>query len=179
MKKGINLALGRKRVDNALKKVFYVTVTIFALTVVVSIILIAYRLLLKSSFDTLDQKEQQLNSQLLSMQDKRDKLIETKSRLADIKQIISKRSPITARIDTVTQVMPVDAQINGLSGDKDAFQITLESENLSSLNDLLEQKMAQLGLDKKKGIKKIEMSNFGLNPKTLLYTITFNVTFNK
>jgi Tfp pilus assembly protein PilN len=178
MKKGINLTLGRKRVDSALRKMFYTTIVIFFLTVIVSIGLIIYRLILRSSFDALDTKEQKLNEQLLSMQDKRDKFIETKSRLTDIKQILTKRSPITIRVDTVSQVVPADSQVNGLSGDKDELHITLESENLSSLNDLFEQKMEALAMDKKKGIKKIELQAFSLNPKTLMYSTTFGVTFN-
>ena len=72
MKKGINLSLGRKRSDGVLRKFFAVSVGVFLITVVISIGLIAYRLILKVSFDALDQQEQQVNSQLLALTEKND-----------------------------------------------------------------------------------------------------------
>ena len=178
MKQGINLTLGRKRVDSALKKVFYVTAGIFCFTVIISIGLIIYRLVLKSTYDSFDQKEQHLNTQLLAMQDKKDKLIETKSRISDVQKVLGKRSPIVARIDAISGIIPSDSQVDSINGTDTDMQITLESENLSSLNDLVEERVATLANDKKKGIKKIEMRSFGLNPKTLKYNITFGITFN-
>jgi hypothetical protein len=177
MKQGINLSLGRKRVDNALKKIFYVTAGTFILTVVISLSLIIYRLVLKGMYDSLDQKEQKLNTQLLAMQDKKDKLIETKSRIADIQKVLSKRSPIVNRLETVSGVISSDSTVDAINGTDTDMQLTLESENLATLNDLIEAKIADLASDKKRGIKKIEMRSFGLNPKTLKYSLTFGVTF--
>ncbi len=178
MKRGINLALGRRSTDNAYRKLFAVTGGIFFLTVIISLGLIGYRLVLKSSFDALEQKEQQLNSQLLAQQEKKDKLIETKSRILDVKKIISSRSPTTARIDTLSEFVPVDATVNAISGTDTDIEMTLESDSLTSLNNLIEQKITEVARDKKKGIKKIEMHNFGLNPKTLKYIISFGVKFS-
>lgn len=177
MKKGINLALGRKRVSYAFKKLFYVTVGLFCVSVTVSLGLLAYQLFLKSSYDSLDQKEQLLNSQLLANQDKKDKLIETKTRLGDIRSVISKRSPINARLDTIYSVIPPASQIRGVTGSDEDLEFSLESEDLLSLNELIEQKLTDLAVDKKKGIQKVEMKSFGLNPKTLRYFITVGVTF--
>jgi hypothetical protein len=55
--------------------------------------------------------------------------------------------------------------------------MTVESDNLASLNDLMEQKILELSKDKKKGIKKIDIESFGLNPKTLTYQAVFKVDF--
>lgn len=178
MKQGINLSLGRKRVDGALRKIFMVSAGIFCLTVVVSLGLIIFRLVLKSAYDSLDQKEQLVNSQLLAMQDKKDKLIETKSRISDIQKVLGKRSPVITRINSISSIVPTDADVDALNGSDSDLQITLETDNLSSLNDLMEQKIAALASDKKRGIKKIEMISFGLNPKTLRYNITFGITFS-
>ncbi len=179
MKKGINLSLGRKRVDGALHKFFVASVSIFLITVVVSIGLIIYRLVLKTSFDSLDQKEQEINSQLLTMTEKNDKLIETKSRIADIRKILINRSPITTRMNIISEVIPQGAQVNGITGDEISMKLNLESENLNTLNDLIEQKIAEVASDKKRRIKRAEMSSFGLNPKTLKYSIDLGITFEK
>jgi len=178
MKQGINLSLGRKRVDNALKKIFYISAGIFFITVVISFLLIVYRLVIKSTYETLDQKELLLNQQLLSMQDKKDKIIETKSRIVDIQKILGKRSPVIVRLNSISNLIPVDSQVDSLNGSASDMQINLESENLSSLNDLIEEKVTALASDRKKGIKKIEMGSFGLSPKTHKYSISLKITFN-
>lgn len=177
MKQGINLTLGKKSVDNALRKVFFASVTLFCLTILISFSLIVYRLILKNSFDDLDQKEQKLNQQILGMEEKRDKLVETKGRLDDIRKIIARRLPMNARITSLSQVIPEDVTVNNISGTDVNIQISLESDNLSTLNDLVEQKIVALAQDKKKKIKKIQMQSFGLNPKTLKYSITFAIVF--
>ncbi len=177
MKKGINLSLGRKRVDTLLRKVFVGSVAVFCLVFVVAIVLIAYRLILKTTFDGLDLKEQELNSQLLALTDKRDKLLETKSRITEIKKVLSSRAPVTTRMQTISEVVPIGASVNGLSGADDEMEISLESENLSSLNELIEQKITEIAQDQKKGIKKVELRSFGLNPKTSLYLVALGITF--
>ncbi len=177
MKKGINLTLGKKSVDNALRKVFFASVALFCFTILISFSLIAYRLILKNSFDELDKKEQKLNQQILGMEDKRDKLIDMKGRLDDIRKIVSRRLPMNSRITSLSEVIPEDVTVNNISGTDVTIQISLESENLSTLNDLVEQKIVALAQDKKKKIKKIQMQTFGLNPKTLKYSITFSIIF--
>lgn len=178
MKKSINLSLGPKRTDAAYKKLFAFSFVFFIVTAVLSLTLIGYRLFLGSQYSSLERKEQQLNSQLLALVDRKDKLLETKSRLSDIKKIISTRAPIVQRIDTISEVLPATSQVNAISGTDADLEITLESENLSSLNLLVEQKIEEITLDSKKGIKKIEMRSFNLNPQTLRYVISFGIQFN-
>lgn len=177
MKKSINLALGKKSVDTLLRKVFFATVAAFIISVVLSLGLIAYRLILKSSFDTLEAREQQINNQLLAQVEKRDKLLETKTRLAEVKKVISSRAPVTARIATLSEFVPFSSDVIGISGTDSDIQMTLESEDLASLGELIELKVAEITQDKKKGIKKIEMRSFGLNPNTLRYSITLGIDF--
>ena len=84
---------------------------------------------------------------------------------------------MTARIDAIRGVIPTDSEINTLNGTDVDMTISLESDNLASLNDLIEQKIAALASDKKKGIQKIEMRTFSLSPKTLKYNVTFGIKF--
>lgn len=177
MKQGINLSLGRKRVDYALRKFYYASIVAFCLCVILSLSLITYRLILKGFYEDLSRREEAINAKLLGIQEKKDKFLETKSRLADARSVISKRSPVINRINTFSQIIPTDSVINSLNGSDESIRITLESDNLVSLNDLLEQKIEQLASDRKKGISKIEMRSFGLNPKTLKYSISFEIFF--
>ncbi len=177
MKQSINLTSARKSVDSALRKILLASIAIFCLTIIISFSLIVYRLVLKSTFDGLDAKEQQLNSQLLAMVDKRDKLLETKSRISDITKIIAKRAPITNRLDTINSIAPADAQVDSISGSDKDLIINFQSSDLSALNTLIEQKITELASDKTKSIKKVSMSSFGLNPKLQKYHIALEVIF--
>ncbi len=177
MKQGINLTSGRKRVDNAFRKAQTASIIFFVLSVVISLSLIAYRLVLKGTYESLDQKEQALNSQLLQLQEKKDKFVETKSRIAEIKKVIGKRNPMTVRVQYISSIIPEDSTVNTINGSDDEIQITLESDNLVALNELLEQKIRGLATDRKREIKKIELKSFGLNPRTLQYSVSYAVTF--
>lgn len=177
MKQGINLTLGRKRVDYALRKISIVAIGFFFVTVVASLSLIAYRLVLRGTFNSLEAEERLLNSQLLANQEKRDKYIETKTRLVDVKNILAKRSPITVRLDTLEQVVPPASEVTSITGSNEELQITIESEDLLSLNELVEQKIQQVSEERQKGIKKVDMKSFGLDPKTLRYYMTLGISF--
>jgi hypothetical protein len=177
MKSGINLTTGRKQVNAIYKKAFYISVGIFAFTVVISIALIGYRLILNNSFNSLSNQEQTLNSQILSLQEKMTKYVQTQQRLKDARTIIAKRSATNQKIDEVTKIVSGSAQLTDISGSDDSVEMTVQSDNLASLNDLMEQKILELSKDKKKGIKKIDIESFGLNPKTLIYQAVFEVDF--
>ena len=85
---------------------------------------------------------------------------------------------MNSRVASLTEVIPEDVTVGSISGTDTDIQISLESDNLSTLNDLVEQKIAALAQDKKRRIKKIQMLSFGLNPKTLKYSVTFTITFS-
>ena len=177
MRKGINLTSKQKKANGLLRSVFYGSSAFFVVAVIIAIVLIAYRLFLSVSLSETVKKEEEVNAQLLQLQTKKDKFLETHSRLKDIRKILSKRSTITLKVADLTQVVPEDASILSINGSDEEISLSVQSENLESLNDLIEQKINQVASDKKKGIKKIEMNSFRLNPKTLLYKVDFAVTF--
>lgn len=177
MRKSINLSLGQKRVDTVLRKIYIGTIISFCVVVAVSLGLIGYRLVLKGSYEALDSREQQLNSQLLTMVEKRDKMLEIKSRLNEVKKIVSTRSPTTKRLETVSSIVPSDSEVKGVSGNEDTIDISLESESIASLNDLIELKIEELTSDRGKGVKKVQMHSFGLNPRTHKYTVSLGIEF--
>jgi hypothetical protein len=177
MRKGINLTSEQKKANGVLKSIFYVSTAFFAVTVIVAIVLIAYRLFLSISLSDVTKKEEGVNAQLLQLQTKKDKFLETHSRLKDIKNILSKRSTITLKVSDLAQVVSNDASILSINGSDKEISLGVESGSLETLNDLIEQKVNQVASDKKKGVKKIEMKSFRLNPKTLLYQVDFAVTF--
>lgn len=177
MRRGINLAHGKKPTDKLLKRAYSISIVLFAGSVLVAIILLAYRLILNISFNSLSTKEDSIRSQVLALQVKRDKYIETKARLSEISKIINRRSTTPFKVDTLTSIVPSDTLVSGVSGSDTEIDLSVTADNLASLNDLIEQKIIQLASDKKKGIKKVELRSFGLDTKTLGYKLTLAVTF--
>lgn len=177
MRKGINLTSEQKKTNGVLRSIFYVSTAFFAVTVIIAIVLIAYRLFLSMSLSDVNKKEEGINAQLLQLQTKKDKFVETHLRLKDIQNILSKRSTITLKVSDLAQVVSGDASILSINGSDQEISLGVESGSLETLNDLIEQKVNQVASDKKKGVKKIEMKSFRLNPKTLLYQVDFSVTF--
>lgn len=177
MRKGINLTSAQKKTNGVLKRIFYVSAAFFAVTVIIAIVLIAYRLFISISLSEATKKEQGINASLLQLQTKKDKFLETRLRLKDIRKILAKRSSITLKVADLTQIVPEDASILSINGSDEEISLSVESSSLETLNDLIEQKVNQIDSDKKKGIKKIEMKSFRLNPKTLLYQVDFDITF--
>ena len=177
MRKGINLTSEQKKANGLLKRIFYASSAFFVITVIVAIVLIAYRLFLSVALSEVTKKEEATSAQIMQFQTKRDKFLETRSRLKDIRKILSKRSTITLKIADLTQIVPEDASLVSINGSNDEISLSVSSSSLTTLNDLIEQKVIQAASDKKRGIKKIEMKSFRLNPKTLLYQVDFDVTF--
>lgn len=177
MKKSINLAFGKKKVDKVFKKAFVVSVAVFVAVVTISLGLIIYRLILNTNFQNLEGREQQLNQQLLTYIEKRDKFLETKSRLSEARNILDKRAPTTVRLNTMTEFVPTTSTITSLDGNVDQMSLELTSEDLKSLNELIEQTLIEVSEDKQKGIQRVEMEAFGLNPSSSSYNASFTVTF--
>lgn len=177
MRKGINLTSEQRKANGVLRSIFYVSSAFFAVTVIIAIVLIAYRLFISISLSDVTKKEEGINAQLLQLQTKKDKFLETHLRLKNIRSILSKRSIITLKVTELTQIVPEGASILSINGSDEEISLSVQSDSLETLNNLIEQKVNQIASDKKKGIKKIEMKSFRLNPKTLLYQVDFGVTF--
>lgn len=177
MKSSINLSLAKRQNDIFYKRILYIVAGIFLLTVIVSIGLLIFRIFLNSSFQKLSAQEQDLNQQLKNLLPKKEKFRETEKRLGDIRKVISTRSQITNQVNTLSSIISDDLSLSGINGTENVIQMSVVSDNLSNLNDLVQNKAISLAQDKKKGVQKIEMDSFTLNPKTHQYTVVFGVTF--
>lgn len=178
MKKSINLSHGRKRVATYFRQIFYISVGLFCLVVLITIGLTGYKLVQRNVYSNLEITDREHDAVLTSLKVKREKYIETQKRLVDIQTVIAKRPPTTVRLATISEILPGDATVDTIAGTEEEMDITINSESLSSLSVLLDERIDQVAGDKKKGVKKVEMKSFGLNPKTLLYSVSLRVTFN-
>lgn len=178
MKKSINLVIqGKKSSSKIYRKLYLLSFGLFILVIAVGFGLLMLRLAQRGIYDSLDKQDQELVSSLLSFQVKKDKLLEIKSRLSSIDMVIQKRAPTTARLITMTNLVPLKSTVISLAGTKEVMTVSLQSESLSDLDELLEKKIAELTKDKTKIIKTVEMKSFSLDPGSLTYSITLEISF--
>lgn len=177
MKKIINLSTVKKDSDKIFKKIFYVSVGIFSLTIILSFALVLGKLNLTRIYNQLQETEDGVNTQLLLLQEKKFKYEEVKARLSSIKKILSQRSPILIRVKSISDILPTDSNVNSTSGNDKKVQISLNSSSLKSLNDLIEKRLVEFAKDNKKGISRVEMTALSLSPQTKLYSTTLLINF--
>ncbi len=178
MKKEINLTLGRKKESTLSKRVLLGASVLFSVVVIISIGILSYRLVLSTKLSSLSNNEETLIIQLNSLREQRDKMLTIKERLEESQRIIGKRLNITSKFDELATIIPQKATLETFTGTDEEIELQVESDSLDSLGELINEKISTLTTDKKRGIKKIEMKNFMLNPTTKVYSVIFGITYN-
>lgn len=177
MKKEINLTIDRQKKNSFSKRLLLGSVIIFSVAVVITLGILSYRLYLTNQLSGLTNDEDTLLSQLNTIREKRDKFVVIKERLTEAKRILGRRLDITSKLSDAEQIVPPQASLETFDGTEDEVELRIESENLSSLSQLINEKITTLASDKKKGVQKIEMKSFLLNPVSKKYTVVFGVTY--
>ncbi len=177
MKTGINLISPSQKKTFHGKRFVYGSVGIFSLVFLIAIVLLSYRLFLNARLGNLTDEETVQMQKINALQEKKVKFLIIHDRLASIQKLLKGRVDVNNKISIVKNVIPADVTIAALDGNPDAVTISVESESLESLNDLIEEKIMQIQITNKKAIKRIEMKSFRLIPERLAYSATFLVEF--
>lgn len=177
MKSGINLISTSQKKTFHGKRLVYASVGTFLLVFFAAVSLISYRLFLNAKLSSLTDEETTLVQQINALQEKKVKILIIHDRLASIQKLLKSRNNVNNKISIVKNVIPDDVTISALDGNPDDVTVSVESENLQSLNDLIEDKVMQIQKTNKKAIKRIEMKSFRLVAERLTYSATFLVEF--
>lgn len=177
MKREINLSLGPRKDNTLAKRITLYSSIIFSIVVCITLGILSYRLFLSNQLSNLTGDEEVLQAQLNSIKEQRDKFVVVKERLGEAKRILGRRLNITGKFDNVEALIPSQASLETFNGTEEEVELRVESENLGSLSQLINEKIAELANDKKQGVQKIEMKSFLLNPITKKYTVVFSVTY--
>jgi len=176
MKKEINLTLGRKADNKLVRRLLMGSSIAFSIVVIITIGILAFRLFLSTQLANATSDEEVLIAQLDAVREQRDKLVITKERLVDAQKIISRRQDITSKFGMVENIVPSQASLETFSGTEEEVEVRIESESLEALSELINERIATLA-NEQKGVQKIEMKSFILNPLTKIYTVVFAVTY--
>lgn len=177
MKTGINLISPSQKKTFHGKRLIYASVGTFSLVFLTAIVLLSYRLFLNAKLGNLTEEETAQTQKINALQEKKVKFLIIHDRLASIQKLLKGRDDVNNKISIVKNVIPNDVVISALDGDPEEVTLSVESESLESLNNLIEEKIMQIQTTNKKAIKRIEMKSFRLIPERLTYSATFLVEF--
>lgn len=177
MKNSINLVSKRRR-PSALHKRFYIfSLVFFSISFLISAGLIAYNFLLAGQVADLKRDEALLVAAVNTDPEKKIKYLTLKERLTEVQKVINKRKDINSRIVTVAETLPQDVGISVVEGTDESISITVTASDLISLNNLIEERIEEYAADRGRGVKRIEMTRFDLDPESLQYEATFKLEF--
>ncbi len=177
MKNSINLVSKRRRPGKFHRRLFIVSVIFFSIAFLISAGLIGYSLILGGQLEVLKSDETKLIAAVNLDPEKKVKFLTVKERLSEIQKILNERKNLNNRINTVSAVLPQDLGISLIESDEQQIKLRVTAPDLVSLNNLIEEKIESYATEQNRGVKRIEMTSFGLNPNTLLYEATFSIEF--
>lgn len=177
MSKGINLASPHKKSIDVYRYLFLSALGLFILVFIISAVTVSYRLFLGNQLAVLESDEKSIITTISSLQEKKEKFLVVKERLSQISKIVGKRADVNSRIDVVVGILPPPIEVDKISGSVNEVSISVSSPSLQTLNELVEENIAELVASNNRSIKRIEMRSFRLDSETLIYSATINVEF--
>lgn len=177
MKTSINLVSKKRRPSEFHRRFFLGSVAFFSIAFLISSGLIAYRLVLQIQLDELKSEETQLISSVNSNPEKKVKFLTVRERLSEIQNIINARQNLNTRIESVSSTLPADVGISLIESEEETVKVRVTATDLVSLDALIDQRIEQYAAERNRGVKRVELTSFDLNPETLLYEANFVIEF--
>lgn len=177
MKNSINLVSKKRKPSKFHKRFLITSIAFFSIIFVVSVGFIGYRFFLQSEAGDLKTEESRLIAIVNQDLDKKSKFLTVRERLSEIQKIINQRKNLNSKIESASNVIPSDVEVTLVDGTEEKIKLRVTAKNLVSLDSLIEKRIAEYANDKKKGIKRVEMTSFGLNPESLQYFANFVIEF--
>ena len=177
MKRGINLRLPKKKASEASRRFVLFSVVAFAMTMIVGISIVGYTLFLNNKLKNLTAQREELRTQILSQGPKLYKLNDTHKRLDNIKSIVAGRLKVIDKIDDVANILPDGSKVMTIETKNLDVNYEINSPELGAINDMLENKVVALTLEKDKKVRSVELNSLVLNPVDKIYEVNFNVNF--
>lgn len=177
MKTSINLVSKKRRPSEFHRRFFLASIIFFSVVFILSAGLVGYRLVLQIQMEELTAEEAQLTSDVNSDPEKKVKFLTVRERLSEIQDIMKKRQNLNTRVESVAQTLPADVGVRLIESDKNIVKVRVSASDLVSLDNLIDQRIEEYASERNRGVKRVELTGFNLNPKTLLYEASFTIEF--
>lgn len=176
MNVSINL-LPKKAARAKNEKFLYVSIIFFAIAFFSSISFIAYYYYLSNKLSNIELAQTNTLKQINSLSEKRADLLLIRDRIAAIDKAVSARLNPNPKIEALTRALPNKLELNGFEVGNEKVVARLLSDNLSAFDDFLESKLPAFPQSLAAGVKKIDVTSFGIDNKKSLYYLGLEFNF--
>lgn len=176
MSKGINLLGAEKQISvkKASRKIKLVrTVAIGLLFGVSGLSIVLFLLIALSPLPSLQKQEQNALNTLVQYHPDVAKLFLVKERIKASELILATRSNFDQTLNKITEKIPGNATITGLTMNTDEISVTVTSTSLASLDTFLNSLVA--ATEAKEYFSKVILTKFLTNPGNSTYSLTVRV----
>lgn len=177
MKTEINLAAQRQVQKRRLRKFFLVSIGAFIVVFGATVLILLYNLTLKIQISSLEDEERQLSSQIEAQGQKKNDILILRERIAGIQTALSMRKSIDSQVIPVVGIAPVSSTVGGITYEENEVKMTVKSDNLNDLSDLIDNKIAEIATEQKNEIQNVEISSFGISEADQIYSVNLSFTF--
>lgn len=179
MKNSINLASEQKEVtSHVVRKLFLYSIFVFAGAFILTATLLSYNFFLKSQLSSLQSDTDKIKLQITTLSSTEAKVVALKERLNSAEKLINTRTDLGAKTASILNIIPQNLSIESVNAGEKSVTIRVTSNNLFSLNSLIEEGIITLIKNKSYGITKADLSTFKVDTKNGNYSLSFQLFFN-
>lgn len=179
MKNSINLASEQKEVtSHVVRRLFLYSIFVFAGAFILTATLLSYNFFLKSQLSSLQSDTDKIKLQITTLSSTEAKVVALKERLSSAEKLINTRTDLGAKTASILNIIPQNLSIESVNAGEKSVTIRVTSDNLFSLNSLIEEGIITLIKNKSYGITKADLSAFKVDTKNGNYSLSFQLFFN-
>ncbi len=105
----------------------------------------------------------------------KEMVLGTQERLGQIRSVLSERHDAGSKINAVVGIIPSSIQIKSMEYDENEIRLTLSSDSLVALQNLIEEKLPQLQNEGSRDIGSITVGDFRVDVENLAYTTSLSI----
>lgn len=149
-----------------------------SLVIFITVGIYLYIFYLSLNLDSIDLSEKNVVAENVKKYDsRRIRLLTVEERLLSIEKIISANARPSKRLQAVLDSIPPGVHISSISMETDKVTVSVNTENLSLINDLFDKYLKQIVSTSSSEVKKISIDGFSSSRSTGQYTALLKFTF--
>jgi len=175
MKAKINLATKRIVQVKKLRKFFLSSIIFFSISTGITLILLLINFSINLQISKLNEQQAAMGIEAGRYKSVKEMVLGTQERLGQIRSVLSERHDAGSKINAVVGIIPSSIQIKSMEYDENEIRLTLSSDSLVALQNLIEEKLPQLQNEGSRDIGSITVGDFRVDVENLAYTTSLSI----
>ncbi len=175
MKAKINLATKRIVQVKKLRKFFLSSIIFFSISTGITLILLLINFSINLQTSKLAETKASMEIEAGTYKPVKEMVLGTQERLGQIRSVLSERQDAGSKINALVGIVPSSIQIKSMEYDETGIRLTLSSDSLVALQNLIEDKLPQMQSEGKGDIGSISVGDFRVDVENLAYTTSLSI----